>query len=58
MKKKELHIIADKDKYIENLQKKNLLICDKCRKFLGKIDNDYEIITWKKININNCYCYS
>jgi len=56
MKKKELNIMIYNNTYIENTKKKKLLVCDKCRKYLGKIDNNYEIITWKKINIYNCYC--
>jgi len=39
----------------ENIEKKNIIICEKCRKFLGKY-LDGNIITWNKINIDNCYC--
>ena len=60
--KKKLYIVTDNnnnnndDAKEDFLKKKFFIICEKCRKFLGKYDNKYEIITWTKININNCYC--
>lgn len=51
MEKNKLTIIVDKDKK----HKDKLIICDKCRKYLGHYYYN-EIITWNKINIKNCYC--
>jgi len=52
---KKLFIITNNNNEFDNLKKK-LIICEKCRKFLGKNDNKNEIITWTRIDINNCFC--
>ena len=55
--KKKLYIITDNNKKdLTYNNKKDFIICEKCRKFLGKNDNNNKIITWTKININNCFC--
>lgn len=56
--KKNLYVITDNNKNNEMIDifKKKLIICEKCRKFLGKNDNKNEIITLSKIDINTCFC--
>ena len=56
--KKKLYVITDNNENnkISDFFKKKLIICEKCRKFLGKNNNKNEIITWSKIDIDNCFC--
>jgi len=54
--KKNLYVITNNNNEFDDFFKKKLIICEKCRKFLGKNDNKNEIITWTRIDINNCFC--
>lgn len=56
MKKKLYVITNNNNNEFDDFLKKKLIICEKCRKFLGKNDNNNEIITWTRIDINNCFC--
>ena len=45
-------------KETENENEKDIKfeICEICRKYLGKYDTVGNVITWKNLFTNNCYC--